>query len=770
MADYSELLAGNPYFTPQPRSNLSTIGSMLANLGAGIAGSGAQGQPWFAGIAPGAAMASGALSRQKEQDDLEEARRFQMGLHLQQLKQLQDDRDIKNAGIAAWVKNNPGANGAAPPSAVPGGGMNVQPNPVQMGQGTYTAKVAGSESGGRYDIANGMGSGAYGKYQFMPDTWAGVAKAHPDLGLPFNMKQATPDQQEAAMKAFTADNAGSLKAGGFDPNPANLYLAHRFGTAGAGKVLSADPNTPVASLFPPVWAQQNPDMQGKTVGQFTGAARSRYGVLPPYEGPGMGDNQNLMPGPQPPPMPPSASPVLPPFQIPGQPQQPIPTAGLQPNVVQGDSTTPTPQVIPAQFTPPPALPAPGPPPVVPRPTQLPPAEANQLNNLAMTKQFTGPQLEEMKNKRLNEIHHDQQTAATEAWKQQNENYRFNRGEMNKQDRWEMINPQAAQAMGLPPNVQFQRNKSGEIKPVRDTKEVDKDISPLYAAPDVQAIVNNLSPVDRAAFNAATKLGDHKGAATILTKGQTGLTEEQQKLTGQALLDTLPFGDKENVTGLVEGRIKPSDLSKRSGNGTDINRYIALAQRVDSGYTPNDAGARNAFETKYMVNGPGGQTLQAANTVMPHLETWLRLQTALNNGDSQTINTILNAAKKQFGDAKVTSAEAASELYGTEVAKAIRGSGALNEKEELAAKAMTNASRLSPDQAKGIASTLTEMMMGRVHVLQDTAVHMHGVSQEKANNYMLPASREALDRISKGDFSGGKTEPPKMRPPLERFQR
>lgn len=144
--------------------------------------------------------------------------------------------------------------------------------------GDYTATTGTLESGGNYTAPNALGSGAYGKYQFMPETWANVAAANPQLGLPTNMKQATPDHQEAAMRALTDMNTKALQGVGIQPTPISLYLAHRFGAQGAQTVLASDPNTPISSLFPPTWTQQNPDMQGKTVGQFVQTAGGKFGA------------------------------------------------------------------------------------------------------------------------------------------------------------------------------------------------------------------------------------------------------------------------------------------------------------------------------------------------------------------------------------------------------------------------------------------------------------------------------------------------------------
>lgn len=171
-----------------------------------------------------------------------------------------------------------------------------RPTPMGGAPGGFTGQVATDESGGNYNIPNAKGSGAYGKYQFMPETWASVAQANPQLNLPMNMRQATPQQQEAAMEAFTRSNGQALTQVGVPATSANLYLAHRFGVGGATKFLSASDDTPIAALFPPIWIQQNPDLN-TTVGQFKRGVQSRYGGIPAGRDVAMGGGAATMPEP-----------------------------------------------------------------------------------------------------------------------------------------------------------------------------------------------------------------------------------------------------------------------------------------------------------------------------------------------------------------------------------------------------------------------------------------------------------------------------------------
>lgn len=121
----------------------------------------------------------------------------------------------------------------------------------------YFKKLRKKESGGS-DTAKAQGSSAYGRYQFTDGTWREVMEAHPELGLTADGR-GNADQQERAIRAFTADNAEYLRSNGVPVSEANLYLAHFMGRGGAVKLLQADPNADAASLFPDA-AKANPSI------------------------------------------------------------------------------------------------------------------------------------------------------------------------------------------------------------------------------------------------------------------------------------------------------------------------------------------------------------------------------------------------------------------------------------------------------------------------------------------------------------------------------
>ena len=174
---------------------------------------------------------------------------------------------------------NPGAT----PAPMPGG----SPAGQQGGNGApdFYSAAAMHESGMR-NIPNAAGGAAGGYFQFMPQTWKGVASQHPELGLPGSPLQASYGQQLAAYKALTGQNAATLSAAGIPVNDKNVFMSSFLGGGGATKFIGAmgqNPNAPAAQLFP-LEARYNPDVffdrqtgQPRSLGQVYGMMTQTFG-------------------------------------------------------------------------------------------------------------------------------------------------------------------------------------------------------------------------------------------------------------------------------------------------------------------------------------------------------------------------------------------------------------------------------------------------------------------------------------------------------------
>ncbi len=161
---------------------------------------------------------------------------------------------------------------------------------------SYYAKVRQHESGGDDSISNGV---AYGRYQFTPQTWLGVAIQHPELGLD-KTNILDPAKQDQAMKALTADNAAALQKSGLEVTPENLFMLHFLGAGGGPKflkALQADPSANAAALFP-LETRYNPTIfhdpagRPRSLGEVYGLMTKSFGGEAPAQ-PGNGISANL---------------------------------------------------------------------------------------------------------------------------------------------------------------------------------------------------------------------------------------------------------------------------------------------------------------------------------------------------------------------------------------------------------------------------------------------------------------------------------------------
>jgi hypothetical protein len=117
-------------------------------------------------------------------------------------------------------------------------------------------------------------------------------------------------------------------------------------------------------------------------------------------------------------------------------------------------------------------------------------------------------------------------------------------------------------------------------------------------------------------------------------------------------------------------------------------------------------AKSAFAA-----GQEGRTTRAMNVSIDHLSTLEELSTALQNGDVQAINTIKNAWNRQFGSEIPTNFDAAKDIVGAEITKAvIGGQTALTDRQELRDQ-LSKAS--SPAQLAGVIRTFKKLLAGQL---------------------------------------------------------
>jgi hypothetical protein len=172
----------------------------------------------------------------------------------------------------------PAAPGAAAGDTIPLAAPATGAAPVPTSRSTDISAILPAIDRGEGRGAN-PASSARGQFQFIDSTFIDEFKRNfPDIARGLSNSQilsyrnsTLPDGrpiEEFLGEAHTNRNASVLSRAGFEPNGANLYLAHFAGVGGARRLLSADPNTPVERILTPDAIDANPFLRGKTAGQI----------------------------------------------------------------------------------------------------------------------------------------------------------------------------------------------------------------------------------------------------------------------------------------------------------------------------------------------------------------------------------------------------------------------------------------------------------------------------------------------------------------------
>lgn len=123
----------------------------------------------------------------------------------------------------------------------------AQPVAQPVNPAEYNRQIAQQESGNRPDIGfhdRSKGS-AYGTYGMTTAGYQDARKVNPNL--PADITQATPEQQTAAMDAYTQQNARYLQNYGVEPTQQNLAAAHFLGAKGLSDYMKTGYISPQAA-------------------------------------------------------------------------------------------------------------------------------------------------------------------------------------------------------------------------------------------------------------------------------------------------------------------------------------------------------------------------------------------------------------------------------------------------------------------------------------------------------------------------------------------
>jgi hypothetical protein len=223
----------------------------------------------------------------------------------------------------------------------------------------------------------------------------------------------------------------------------------------------------------------------------------------------------------------------------------------------------------------------------------------------------------------------------------------------------------------------------------------------------------------------------------------------QPLTGDAYLKTLPPNLQSTVKAIATYRQAPlTGMAMRSPYGAQlasaVNQYNPQYDATQYG---SKTKARNDFAT-----GKNGNTVRSLNVAVQHLDQLGQLSQALGNGDIQAVNRIGQFIGQQTGRPAPTNFNAAKQLVGDEIVKAIVGAGGGVGDREEAARNISAAS--SPQQLAGVIQTYKGLMAGQLSGLHQQYQKSTGLNDFE--DYLAPETRAQLEMHGAGGVTETKT--------------
>lgn len=166
-------------------------------------------------------------------------------------------------------------------------GVITSPKAANVVQQTVPA-IAAAEGTGKSATSSAQGLGGFTDGTFVstfkqtfPDRAKGMSNAQ-------ILAQRGTGVEAPMLQNFTQQNAQIVASTGAPVTPGNIYLTHFLGQGAGPKVLTADPNTPIANLVSPEAIKANKSiLEGKTAGQVVNwannlmAKRGAEGATPP---------------------------------------------------------------------------------------------------------------------------------------------------------------------------------------------------------------------------------------------------------------------------------------------------------------------------------------------------------------------------------------------------------------------------------------------------------------------------------------------------------
>lgn len=206
------------------------------------------------------------------------------------------------------------------------------------------------------------------------------------------------------------------------------------------------------------------------------------------------------------------------------------------------------------------------------------------------------------------------------------------------------------------------------------------------------------------------------------------------VTGDAFLATLNPGLAAQIKAVGTYR-QPAPAGRTSPTGI---KFMTLVNQAYPSYDASQYGAKTKARNDFST-GKNGNTVRSLNVAVQHLDQLGQLSDALGNGNVPLFNKLGQVIAQQTGSPAPTNFDAAKQIIGDEIVKAVVGTGGTGEDRDKAAASINRAS--SPQQLSGVIKTYQNLMSGQLGGLKQQYEKTTGL--DDFEDYLAPETKAKL---------------------------
>lgn len=286
-------------------------------------------------------------------------------------------------------------------------------------------------------------------------------------------------------------------------------------------------------------------------------------------------------------------------------------------------------------------------------------------------------------------------------------------------------PQEKAQAGIDPKTPALVDAFGSIKPITDPNQIT-----AYQQEEIKQ--------SRAQLGETARHNKVEEAVAQNPFG-TGLgTPSAPGKTGDDFLGTLPPGLASQIKAVGTYR-QPAPAGRTSPTGI---KFMTLVNQAYPDYDASSYGAKTKARNDF-TTGKNGNTVRSLNVAVQHLDQLGQLSNALGNGNIQLANQLGQSIAQQTGSPAPTNFNAAKDLVGDEIVKAIVGAGGGVADRQKAQDTISRAS--SPQQLAGVIQTYKGLMAGQLGGLKQQYEKSTGLGDFE--DYLAPETKAQLQSHS-----------------------